>query len=363
MDRFALSISARRRWVERALIAYSVVASSLGAAFFARRYPDMGDVSFARLVLWQMPPYLAWAVLLPIIARAGRSKRTLVAIAGYCAAGVVLIPLHALFTTLWLAWAYPTASLPTNATALVDGAFQRIPIDLLMYCALVGTLYARDYAILLGEERSRAERLERELLAARLDALQAQLRPHFLFNTLQSITVLIRRDADGAVRMTKDLAALLRHSLATAPHPLVTLDSEIELLERYVAIEEVRFSDRLRVSFDVDPATRNCLVPDLLLQPLVENAILHGVAPRAEGGSIAVRGWFDGPWLCLEVRDDGVGIPEGPAPARVGLGVTRSRLEGLYGSEYRLELSRGPEGGTVVRIDLPTQRAASKEAM
>src|SRR5262245_5395038 len=114
MDRFALSISARRRWVERALIAYSAVASSLGAAFFARRYPDMGAVSFARLMLWQMPVYLAWAVLLPIIARAGRSRRTLVAMAGYFAAGVVLIPLHALFTTLWLSWAYPTGALGMN---------------------------------------------------------------------------------------------------------------------------------------------------------------------------------------------------------------------------------------------------------
>jgi two-component system LytT family sensor kinase len=106
-----------------------------------------------------------------------------------------------------------------------------------------------------------------------------------------------------------------------------------------------------------------CLVPDLLLQPLVENAIHHGVGPRPEGGSVSVRGWIEGPRLCLEVRDDGVGLPANAPADRVGLGVTRSRLEGLYGREHVFSLARGPEGGTVVHIELPATAASAQEAV
>lgn len=356
-------ISTRRRSVELALVAYCVVASSLGAALFARGIPGLADVSFWRLLFWQSPAYLTWALLLPLIGWIGgrlRNRSARAALAGYSAAGLLLIPIHALFTAWWFERGHPLGAAAFIRSSLARGAVERVPIELLMYCAIVGTVYARDYALRFGEERTRAERLERELLASRLEALEARLRPHFLFNTLQSITVLIRREPEAAVRMTKDLAALLRHSLETVDRPLVSLGSELELLERYVAIERVRFADRLCVTVDVEPAARRCLVPDLLLQPLVENAIHHGIGPRPGPGAVVVRAAIDGGQLRIDVSDDGVGLAEGTVDG-VGLGVTRSRLAGLYGKEHVFSVGRGAERGTLVHMELPARPEGAPE--
>jgi len=208
------------------------------------------------------------------------------------------------------------------------------------------------------------ERLRTALVEAQLDALQFQLRPHFLFNTLNSILPLVGRDPDRARQMVVRLGDLLRLSLRSENNPLVTLDEEIAILEKYLSIEQVRFRDRLDVSIAVDPAVASAKLPSFLLQPLVENAIKHGLAGRAGRGQIAVTAREEAGSLALAVRDNG----PGPRPSTVdttggiGLRNTRRRLEALYPGRHRLELMPAAGGGAEVQIRIPLSLATRRVA-
>ena len=227
---------------------------------------------------------------------------------------------------------------------------------LLLACAGAVATYATHWQERLSRRVSDAAR-ESEQLQARLDqaklqALRLQLQPHFLFNTLNTITALVHRDPPSAERMVTGLSELLRFSLGTAGEQEVRLDRELEVLRHYLDIQLVRFSDRLSVRFDIEPAARDAMVPGLLLQPLVENAIKHGITPRVTGGHlhISVRRLDD--MLLLEVTDDGVGTRE-PLSEGVGLGNARARLASLYGARHRLDAGPGPQGGFQVKIEIP----------
>ncbi len=186
-----------------------------------------------------------------------------------------------------------------------------------------------------------------------------QLQPHFLFNTLHAISTLMHRDVEAADRMLARLSDLLRLTVDKIGVHEVSLKEELEFLRSYLQIEQTRFQDRLTVRFDIEPETLDARVPNLILQPLVENAIRHGVVPRTSPGRIEVtaRRW-DGD-LHLTVRDDGPGIPGGPpgseGAGRNGLGLAnvRARLTRRYGSAGRLELRNHPEGGLVVSVTFP----------
>jgi two-component system LytT family sensor kinase len=327
-----------------------VVASSAGAALFAREYPGLAGISFWRLALWQAPLYAAWALVVPVVAMAGSFVRSWPRrLAVYAVLGPPLIAAHALFAAWWISWGSPAPHAPRGG--LGPGWFvERAPIDLLMYCFIAGTLAARHAAAHHAREKSRADQLERDLVRTELETLKARLQPHFLFNALQSIAVLIRRDPEGATRMTQDLASLLRATLRGSGTTLVPLSHELALVERYVAIEKARFPDRLRVTFDIEPAAQTFPVPDLLLQPLVENAIRHGLAPQ-EGGEVRISAHRKAEMLLLEVCDDGVGL-ETESEAGLGLGLTRSRLQALYGERHVLRLHRA-DRGTRVEIEIP----------
>ena len=216
-----------------------------------------------------------------------------------------------------------------------------------------------------GDEAVRASRLEAQLAQARLDALRAQLNPHFLFNALNSIAMLVRRDAKpDALRGIISLSELLRRSLAGQGTLQVTLRAELPLLESYVTIEQLRFRDRLRVTIDASPDALDALVPGFLLQPLVENAIKHGVAQRPDAGTVRVRARRDDDALVLEVSDDGPGFPAGWDPATsggIGLANTRERLERLYAVTHAFEAENRPEGGAQVTIRIPFQVAPAGE--
>jgi anti-sigma regulatory factor (Ser/Thr protein kinase) len=227
---------------------------------------------------------------------------------------------------------------------------------LLLACAGAVATYATHWQERLSRRVSEAAR-ESEQLQARLDqaklqALRLQLQPHFLFNTLNTITALVHRDPPSAERMVTGLSELLRFSLGAAGEQEVRLDRELEVLRHYLDIQLVRFSDRLSVQFDIEPAARDAMVPGLLLQPLVENAIKHGITPRVAGGHlhISVRRLDD--MLSLEVMDDGVGT-RGPMSEGVGLGNARARLASLYGVRQRLDAGPGPNGGFQVKIEIP----------
>ena len=218
--------------------------------------------------------------------------------------------------------------------------------NLFLYLMLVGVGHALVFA---QRYRERDEQLAR----AELRSLQMQLHPHFLFNTLNTVNALVRTDPDAAERMIARLGVLLRHALDGVGVQEVPLDEELDMLRTYLEIEQVRFEDRLRVEWDVDAATCAARVPHLLLQPLVENAIRHGIAPRAAEGTIRIAASRRNGSLRLAVRDDGVGMRPGAAPEGVGLANTRTRLRMLYGERQSLAVRDAPGGGVHVEIELP----------
>jgi len=217
--------------------------------------------------------------------------------------------------------------------------------DMLAYWASVGVIHAIEYY---------RESRERELEATRLalENLRAQLQPHFLFNTLQSISTLIHRDAAAADRMLTDLSELLRLSLRSSASQEVPLRDELGFLDRYLDIMRVRFGDRLRIVVDAAGDVRDALVPSLVLQPIVENAITHGMADRPDVGHVSVRARRNGPALWLEVSDDGPGLT---APAGngngIGLANTRERVARLYGTSGSVDFLT--DRGLTVRISIP----------
>jgi two-component sensor histidine kinase len=201
------------------------------------------------------------------------------------------------------------------------------------------------------------DRLEVRLAQAQLESLKQQLQPHFLFNALNAISALIPGDPRAAQRTVHGLSELLRISLDSGDEHEVRLSRELELLGHYVDIQRIRFRDRIVVRVDAESGVGRALVPNLLLQPLVENAIRHGVGPRAAGGAIDVEIARAGDDLRLRVSDNGVGAslhPDGALDREgVGLGNTRARLQHLYGARQRLEVSTAPGAGFIVQIEVP----------
>jgi signal transduction histidine kinase len=226
--------------------------------------------------------------------------------------------------------------------------------DAVTYAVLVGAWHARDWYARWRDRALAAAQLESRLAQARLEGLRMQLQPHFLFNTLHSISALMHRDVEAADRMLTRLSDLLRLTLDSAGTPEVPLRQELAFLDAYLEIQQTRFQERLHVVRDVDPAALDALVPNLLLQPLVENAIRHGDAPRAAGGRVEISARRENGRLRLDVRDDGPGLAPGADGAGgVGLANTRARLEQLYGDAQSLALANDPAGGTRVTVVAP----------
>ena len=216
--------------------------------------------------------------------------------------------------------------------------------DILTCCALFGIRFW------ISRER-KAARLETRLATAQLEVLKMQLQPHFLFNTLHAISALMYRDVESADRMVNRLSDFLRLTLDSSGVQEVTVKREMEYLDRYLEIEQVRFGDRLQVRREIDPDTLDLLVPNLALQPLSENAVRHGIAPRAAGGHIEITARRRGGSLEIEVRDDGPGA--GSIREGVGIANTRARLTQLYGPHARLDLGNASSGGFRTSLILP----------
>ncbi len=235
--------------------------------------------------------------------------------------------------------------------------------EMMTYWAIVGVSHALRYHYESQDRALRASRLETRLMEAQLQTLQRQLQPHFLFNTLNTISALMHRDVEAADEMLARLGDLLRLSFETLGVQEVALSQELDFLGKYVDIERARFRERLEVTFEVAPDSLDCLVPNLLLQPLVENAIRHGIGPRIGPGHVLVRASRAGSVLELEVRDDGVGVPAAKLSDLehgVGLSNTRSRLVHLYGDHHRFEVRRPAGGGLSVVIAIPIDEVATE---
>jgi two-component system, LytTR family, sensor kinase len=235
-----------------------------------------------------------------------------------------------------------------------------VPTETWLFYGFVLVTWSLIYFVVNGvrelkNTRELAARAKAHAVEARLKTLQSQLEPHFLFNTLNAISTLVAAGrANAATAMIAELGEFLRATLHARDTPEVTVGLEVDFVSRYLKIQKCRFGDRLRTVFEVDPAVLAATIPTLLLQPIVENAVRHGILPDRTGGCIWVRAARRGRNLVLEVEDDGVGLGDDEEPrAGIGLTNTRRRLEELYGNGARLQIDPSPARGVLVRIEIP----------
>jgi two-component system LytT family sensor kinase len=247
---------------------------------------------------------------------------------------------------------------PSPAHGILAALARHATAAVLSYFAVLGIGHALRYQRLHAQGRLHASELERQLAQARLGVLEAQLRPHFLFNALHAVASLVRAgDQKGAIRTIAGLGEILRAALRDGDEQEIPLAEELRLAERYLEIERARFEDRLAVRIETD-ALGDALVPRFVLQPLLENAVRHGIAPRPAGGAITVRAARAEAALVLEVIDRGAGRAQPRVHGTgVGLANTRARLRHLYGPAASLALETEADGTTVARVVLPYRRA------
>jgi two-component system LytT family sensor kinase len=224
-----------------------------------------------------------------------------------------------------------------------------------VYVPIVLIAHAMSYYRWFRERELRATQLEGQLAKAHLQTLKSQLQPHFLFNTMHSISALMLTDVNAADRMMSRLSDLLRISMETAGTQITTLNRELEFVNCYLDIEKVRFEERMNVILDIAPETLDAQVPHLLLQPLVDNAVKHGISKLRAGGEIRMTAKAEDGELLLEIRDNGPGLKNLATHRTDGLGlrITRERLESLYGPNQSLELLSPTDGGVMVRVRIP----------
>jgi two-component system, LytTR family, sensor kinase len=255
-------------------------------------------------------------------------------------------------------WVHWYAELPPFPTVLLSNLVN----NFFLYLLLLGFVHALHFAQQARQREQVTERLRTELVQAQLHTLRAQLQPHFLFNTLNAVSALVQQDPEAAERMIARLSDLLRHTLERAGAQEVDLREELDFVESYLEIEQARFEDRLRVRWAIDPATLEARVPPLILQPLVENAIRHGIVPRSAPGTVEISSARRNGSLVLRVRDDGVGLPAATlAPRNGGVGIrsVRARLEQMYGGRHAFLLDSPPGGGVLAELSLPYHTTAA----
>jgi two-component system, LytTR family, sensor kinase len=240
---------------------------------------------------------------------------------------------------------------------------QAIRLNVLPWVALTGLVAAIEARRRAVQARVDRERLRAQIAEQRLIALTGQLHPHFLFNTLQGISTLIHRDPDAADEMLAKLSDLLRDLLQRRDQAMVPLSAELRYARTYLEIAQLRFAERLEFEIDVDPLLDQASVPLFILQPLVENALAHGIGQRARGGRVTVKAQRDGNRLRLAVADDGAGLTTSATMREgIGLGNTRERLRATYGPDHRFSLESRPDGGAIARIDIPYRSHAEPPA-
>jgi hypothetical protein len=331
-----------------------------------RQYPGRERTMpwFDALIV-NIPFYLLWGALAPavlwLVGRypiGGDRRARLRAVAIHLVAGLVVASLHLLlaevFFELIRGWRARSAAFPE---AIAFSFRHNFHVNVLTYWGIVAYRHLRDYDRGLREKELAATRLERQLARAELQALRMQLQPHFLFNALNSISSLLFENPEAADRMLVRLSDLLRQSLESDGQQEIPLERELDFVGRYLDLERMRFSDRLEVTTRVDPGVYDAAVPAFVLQPLVENAVVHGVGRSSEPVRVTLSGRREGDELVLEVVNGLAGAdPVGAAPAAgagVGLQNLRARLEQHYGERGRLELDVEPGRRAVARVVLP----------
>jgi sensor histidine kinase YesM len=262
----------------------------------------------------------------------------------------------------WLGWSVGMGA-PSSLISSMKYTIIHLHMGIGVYWVTLAITQAVSYRGDIRQQQVRLGELAGELAQTRLAALRMQLQPHFLFNTLNGIAVAIRTDPANAESMVHRLADFLRLTLDTSEVAEITLEEELDAVGAYLAIEQTRFGDGLEVCIRTTPDSRTCLVPTLVLQPLVENAIRHAISQRAAGGRIDIEARRMNDRLVITVTDDGPGISDHPGQGGVGLRNTRRRLETHYGTEARFTLGARAEGGTQARLELPVRQGGFSESL
>jgi two-component system, LytTR family, sensor kinase len=358
---------------------------TLNYYFFAKHYVTIFQQppTLGQMLVWEIPYWLLWAGLAPVVFLFTRRfpidrdrwfRNSLLHIAG-CV--LLTIAHRAVYLVLgWLLHVAAYQNLTSIPQLYSSDILFNLPTGFMSYGTIFLVSYVIDYYRRHQEEELKISRLKAELAEAKLQvteaqlqALKMQLHPHFLFNTLNSISALLDEDADAADQMLARLGDFLRLTLENSGAQEVTLQEELEFLRCYLEIERVRFHDRLTVNLQIEPETLDARVPNLILQPIVENAIRHGIVSRIAPGEIDVRARRNDGVLQLSVKDNGPGLSLNERGTRLkeglGLANTRARLEQLYPASHRFEISDAPEGGLQVTLEVPFAvgvRRANEEA-
>jgi signal transduction histidine kinase len=355
----------RQRWSTWVLV---VLGWTLIGLFFGSQLYLLSALGFGMPTTWGrafasgLADWSIWGALAPLVFWSGRRKRLERGswpshLLLHLVASVVIALVQCVLTT---AFANLLESISRKPFPFLMGLRFALAVkfhwNVVIYWAILGFGHALDYSRESRERELQAARLGSQLAEARLQALRTQLHPHFLFNCLNTISQLIYEEPESADRMITHLSELLRMSLDAGTGHEVPLRQELDILERYLEIQKVRFGDRLTTLLDIDPQAHDALVPNLILQPLVENAIRHGIGPRSAPGRIEIHAQPQDHVLCLRVCDNGSGLPSGNESnvrEGVGLGTTRARLRQLYGGNQGLAFASGPDGGLEVTLTLP----------
>lgn len=350
----------QRRWIQWLLgfVFWTLIGLSFAFQFYISSAKAGLEVSWRQAVSYALGDWYVFAVLsIPVVWLArrfdfesgNRARSFAVHLPGSVAFSLTYMVLRA-----WIGRWQSEASFAEAFQPLLVKTWH---FNLLIYWVIVAVTFAFNYYRKYRERELRAVELEKRLAQAKLQALQMQLNPHFLFNTLHSISALMHQNVEAADGMITRLSDLLRTALDSSDTQEVTLRQELEFLQRYLEIEQTRFGSRLTVKTDIAPDTLEARVPNLILQPLVENAIRHGIEPHAKPGRVELRAQRDDDTLVLEVGDNGAGLGgNGPTGEGVGLSNTRARLRTLYGAAHRFELRDAPGGGLRVWLTIPFRK-------
>jgi two-component system, LytTR family, sensor kinase len=353
---------------------------TLNYYFFAAHYVAIfkQPPTLFQMLVWELPYWLLWAGLAPAVFLFTRRfpidrDRWLGNSLLHILACVVLSIAHrAIYLIIgWLLHVAAYRDLTSIPDLYSSDILFNLPTGFMSYGTIFLVSYVIDYYRRHQEEELKVSRLRTELAQAelqvteaQLQALKMQLHPHFLFNTLNSISALLDEDAEAADQMLARLGDLLRLTLENSGAQQVTLQEELEFLRCYLEIEHVRFHDRLAINMHIDPETLDARVPNLILQPIVENAIKHGIVSRIAPGEIEIRADRDGEVLRLRVKDNGPGLNGSTGRIREGLGLanTRARLQQMYGAAHRFELADADPSGLQVTVELPFETSGVQEA-
>ena len=319
-------------------------------------------VPFLKAVVWQMGPAYLFAAVTPLVLWLSRRFRIerrnwRRSVAVHTVAGI-LIAMALIICDLIIDVSFYVEISHLTPFIVLLNIFAKIDYMLIVYWLIVLISHAYAYYQNYRESQLAASQLATQLAEAQLKALKMQLHPHFLFNTLHSISSLLSKDTEAARKMIAQLGDFLRLTLENSGAQEVLLQQELEFLKCYLEIERIRFCDRLSIDIDADPQALRCQVPNLILQPIVENAIRHGIAPRSAAGRIEVSARRSNGMLRLQVKDNGPGLTmdlllNKGSNQGIGMANTRERLDQLFGDKHRFELSNDPEGGLIVTIEMP----------